>query len=146
MSKSNAWENAYLLLLFNNVDATGIGDAGGLLGSVVDGDLFISLHTADPGEGGDQTTNEIAYTDYDRVAVPRDVTGFTVTNNSVAFADIVSFPIGGGGSGTATFFGIGTDASGAGLLLYSGTVTPNIVCGLGVTPQLSTAADLVTES
>jgi hypothetical protein len=63
----------------------------------------------------------------------------------VALAAAVSFPAGTGGSGTASYFGIGTAASGAGALLYSGTVTPNIVCGNGVTPQLTTAAGLVTE-
>jgi len=50
-----------------------------------------------------------------------------------------------GGSGTVTHFGIGTASSGAGKLLYSGTVTPNIVCGNGVTPSLVAATTSVTE-
>jgi len=145
MSKADSWENALLLLLFNNTNAANIGDATGLRGSTTAGSLYLSLHTADPGEAGTQTTSEIAYTSYARVAVARSAAGFTVTGGSVALTAAASFPAGTGGSGTASYFGIGTALSGAGVLLYSGTVTPNIVCGNGITPQLTTAAGLVTE-
>lgn len=145
MSKSNSWENALLLLLFNNTNVANVGDATGLRGSSTAGSLYISLHTADPGEAGDQTTNEATYTSYARVAVARSGAGFTVSGNSMNFAAAVNFPAGTGGSGTVTHFGIGTASSGAGVLLYSGTVTPNIVTGNGVTPQLTTAAGAVTE-
>lgn len=145
MSKSDSWENALLLLLFNNTNAANIGDATGLRGSTTAGSLYLSLHTADPGEGGSQTTSEIAYTSYARVAVARSAAGFVVTGSSVALTAAASFPAGTGGSGTASYFGIGTALSGAGVLLYSGTVTPNITCGNGITPELTTAAGLVTE-
>ena len=145
MSKSNSWENALLLLLFNNTNAANIGDATGLRGSTTAGSLYVSLHTADPGEAGDQTTNEIAYTSYARVAVARSAGGWTVTANSVSPTAAVTFPAGTGGTGTATYFGVGTASSGAGVLLYSGTVTPNIVCGSGVTPQLTTATAITED-
>lgn len=145
MSKSNAWENDLLKLLFNNTDAANIGDATGLRGSTSAGSLHISLHTADPGEAGDQTTNEIAYTSYARVAVARSTGGWTVTNNSVSPVSAITFPAGTGGSGTATHFGVGTASSGAGKLLYSGTVSPNIVCGNGVTPQLTTGTAITED-
>lgn len=145
MSKSNACENGWLLLLFNNTDFANIGDAGGLQNSVAAGSLYLSLHTADPGEAGDQTTSEATYTSYTRVAVARSGAGFTVGGNSVSLAAAATFPAGTGGSGTVTHFGIGTASSGAGVLLYSGTVTPNIVTGNGITPQITTAAGLVTE-
>lgn len=145
MSKSNAMENGLLELVFKNTDFAGIGDAGGLQNSAVAGSLYFSLHTADPGEAGDQTTNEIGYTSYARVAVARSGAGFTVTGNSVSPAAAVTFPAGTGGSGTATHFGVGTDSSGAGTLLYSGTITPNIVCGSGVTPQLSTSTAITED-
>lgn len=144
MSKSNAFENALLLLAFNNTNIANVGDATGLRGSTTAGSLYLSLHTADPGEAGSQTTSEAAYTSYARVAVARSGAGFTVTGNSVSPAATVSFPAGTGGTGTATHFGIGTDSSGVGTLLYSGTVTPNIVMGNGITPQLTTAT-AVTE-
>ena len=145
MSKSNAWETALDLLVFNNTNAANIGDATGLRGSSAAGDLYLSLHTADPGEAGDQTTNEAAYTSYARVPVARSGAGFTVSGNSVALASEISFPAGTGGSGTATYIGIGTASSGAGVLLYSGTLTPNIVLGNGITPQIATTAFLIED-
>lgn len=143
-SKSNSWENSLLLLLFNNTNAANIGDATGLRGSTSAGSLYLSLHTADPGEAGSQTTSEIGYTSYARVAVARTSGGFTVTANAVALAAAAVFPAGTGGSGTATHFGIGTAASGTGVLLYSGALSPSIVCGSGVTPQIN-AGTVVTE-
>lgn len=144
MSKSNAWEAAFIALVFANTNAANIGDATGLRGSSTAGVLYLSLHTADPGEAGDQTTNEIAYTSYARVSKARDGVAITVSGNVATLAANTDFPTGTGGSGTATHFGIGTASSGAGVLLYSGTITPNIVCGNGVTPRLNSGS-LVTE-
>lgn len=145
MSKSNSWETGVLQLLFENSNFANVGDATGLRGSTAAGSLYFSLHTADPGEAGDQTTNEIAYTSYARVAVARSTTGWTVTGDAVAVDADVTFPAGTGGSGTATHWGLGTASSGAGVLLYKGTITPNIVTGNGITPKL-TAGTVVTEA
>jgi hypothetical protein len=145
MSKGNTFENELLEHIFNNADITLIGDAGGLLGSVADGSLYVSLHTSDPGEAGDQTTNEIAYTGYARVAVSRAGAAWTVTANSVSPASNIDFgEMTGGAGGTVTHFAAGASASGAGKLLYSGTVTPNISVTTGVIPRLTTAT-AVTE-
>lgn len=144
MSKSNTHENDYLKLIFNNTTMSLVGDATGIVGSTSAGSLYFSLHTSDPGEAGDQTTNEIAYTSYDRVAVARSGSGFTVSTNTVALVADVGFPAGTGGSGTATHWGLGASSSGAGKLLYKGAISPNIVCGNGVTPSL-TAGTVVTE-
>ncbi len=84
MSKTNSLENSLLLHIFNNSDIANIGDATGLRGSSTAGSLYVSLHTGDPGEAGDQTTNECAYTSYARVAVARSGAGWTVTGNSVS--------------------------------------------------------------
>lgn len=102
--------------------------------------LYVSLHTADPGEAGSQTTSECAYTSYARVAVARTSGGWTVTNNSVSPAANIDFPQATGGSETVTHFVVGTLVSGAGKLLYSGTVTPNIAVSNGVTPRLTTSS------
>lgn len=75
---ANAWISDLLNLLFNNVAAANIGNAGGLQPSTVAGSLYLSLHTADPGAGGDQTVNEATYTSYARVAVARTTGGWTV--------------------------------------------------------------------
>jgi hypothetical protein len=144
MSKSNTHETQYLQLMFNNTAMTLVGDAAGILSSAAAGSLYFSLHTADPGEAGDQTTSEVGYTSYARVAVARSAGGFTVSGNAVSLVANVTFPAGTGGSGTATNWGLGTSVSGTGKLLYKGAISPSIVCGAGVTPQL-TAGTVVTE-
>lgn len=145
MSKSNTFENDLMLLLFNNTAIADIGDAGGLRATVSAGSLYVSLHTADPGEAGTAVTNETAYTGYARVAVARSGAGFTVTGNSVSPVANVDF-----GECTAspgspiTHFGIVNTPSGAGKLLYSGTLTPSITTAVGVIPRVK-ATSTVTE-
>jgi hypothetical protein len=142
VSKSNALENALLLLMFN---ATTFANVAVNATSSPITNIYPSLHTADPGETGDQTTSEVTYTSYARVAVARTSGGWAVTNNSVSPVAAITFPAGTGGSGTATHFGIGSAASGAGVLWYKGTVTPNIVTGNGVQPILSTATAITED-
>lgn len=145
MSKTNVWETGLLELLFTNTTFAGVGDATGLPGAATAGSLYFSLHTADPGETGDQTTSECTYTSYARVAVARSAAGWTVTADAVAVDANVTFPAGTGGTGTATHWGLGTASSGTGKLLYKGSISPTIVTGNGVTPQL-TAGTVVTEA
>ena len=106
----------------------------------------MSLHTGDPGEAGNQTTSEIAYTGYARVAVLRNGTGWTVTGSSVSPAAAITFgAMTAGAGGSVTHFAVGTAVSGTGKILYSGTVTPNISVVNGVTPQLTTASAITEE-
>jgi hypothetical protein len=136
MSKSDAFETALLSLVFTNTNIANVGDATGLRGSTAPGDLFFALHTADPGEGGSQTTSEISYTGYARVGVVRSGSGFTVTGNSVSPVADVTFGECTAGSGTATHFSIGTLTSGAGTVLYKGALSPSIAVSAGVTPRI----------
>jgi hypothetical protein len=145
MSKSNNWENGLLLLLFNNTTYTLVGDAAGLLKSAADGNLYVSLHTSDPGEAGDQTTNETSYTDYARVAVVRTSSGWTVTNNSVVNAAAITFPECGTTGATLTHFGVGTSASGAGKLLYSNALDASRTISTGTAPYFAAGSLTVTE-
>lgn len=146
MSLTNAAETAILSLLFENANWANIGDATGLRGSTTAGSWHVSLHTADPGEAGNQTTSEISYTGYARVAVARSTAGWTVSGASVTPDAAITFgAMTGGAGGTVTHFGIGTDLSGTGNLIFKGTVTPNIVVTTGVTPQLTTATSVTAD-
>jgi len=145
MSKTNAWETGLLQLLFTNTDFANVGDVAGLRGSSLAGALFISLHTADPGESGSQSTSEATYTSYARVSMPRNGSTWTVTGNSVSPAAIISFPAATGGTNTITHFGVGTASSGTGVLLYKGTVTPSIAVTSGTTPRLTAATSIIEE-
>ena len=148
MGKSSTFDNDLLKLIFQ---ASGIANIADNTATSPLTNLYVALHTADPsttagtGTLGTQNASEIAYTGYARVAVARTSGGWTVTGGSVSPAAAISFPAGSGGSGTATFFSIGVASSGPTKILYSGAISPSIVCGSGVTPQL-TAASTVTEA
>lgn len=142
MSKGNTFENDWLKLIFN---ATAIANIADNAASSPLTNLFVSLHTADPGEAGDQTTSETAYTSYARVSVARTSGGWTVTDNSVSPVAAITFPQCTGGTATITHFAVGTATSGAGKILYKGTVTPNISVSTGVTPQLTTASTITED-
>lgn len=144
MSKTNAWEAGILDLAALNINFALLGDATGLRGSTVAGSLYLSLHSADPGEAGDQTTNEVSYTGSNRVAVARSGSGFSrsgsalslVANADFGQATAGSFPI------TVPFWGLGTSSSGAGVLLYKGPLTPSGAAFLPFTAVAST--DILT--
>ena len=140
--KGDTFENDVLKLIFNATAITNIADNAA---SSPLTNLHVSLHTADPGEAGSQTSNETAYTGYARVAVARTSGGWTVTANSVSPVANIDFGACTASPGAAiTHWAVGTAASGAGKVLYSGTVTPNITMATSVIPRLTTAST-VTE-
>lgn len=142
MSKGNTFENDLVKLIFQ---ATAIANLADNAAASPLTSLYVSLHTADPGEAGDQTTNECAYTGYARVGVARTSGGWAVTNNSVSPVANIDFGVCTAGTETATHFAIGTASSGAGKLLYSGTITPNISISSGVIPRLTTASAITED-
>lgn len=140
MSKSNVFENDWLKLIFNAITIAGIArdDAAPLA------NLIVAAHTADPGEAGDQSTSEIAYTGYARVSVVRSAVGWTVTNNSVSPAADIDFPLmTGGAGGTITHWSVGTGVGNK--MLYSGVCTPNVVVATGVIPRITTASTITED-
>lgn len=143
MSKGDTFENDLLKLIFQAVAIANIADNAA---SSPLTNLFVSLHTADPGEAGNQTTSEISYTGYARVPVTRSAGGWAVTGNSVSPVATITFgAMTGGTGGTATYAGVGTAASGTGKLLYKGALSPNIVVSTGVTPQIGTSSTITED-
>lgn len=135
---NSTFANSLLLLLFNGTAIANVADNAA---SSPITNIYVSLHTADPGNGS-QTTSEAAYTSYARVAVVRTSGGWTVSTNTVVPAATISFPAATGGSETETYAGIGKSISGAGVLWFSGAISPTIAVSNGVTPQLTTASTL----
>jgi hypothetical protein len=146
MSIANVTESAILKLVFQAVAWTNYADNAATSPQTQVG---VSLHTADPGEAGDASTSEVTYTSYTRVNVARTTGGWTETSGSVSPVANIDFPAGTGGSGTASFFATAksnaTPPTGAQAILWSGTVTPNIVTGNGVTPRLTTASTITLD-
>jgi len=137
MSMSNAFETELLELVFNNNAIALIGDAAGLQPSAASGSLYVSLHTGDPGEAGTQSTNETVYTNYARVGVVRTSGAWTIAGNTATNASLVQFPQCGATGATVTYVGIGTAASGAGLLLFSGQLSSSLAVANLIQPQFA---------
>ena len=135
MSKSNTLETQILEYIFT-------GSAPSWNGAT---NLYISLHTADPGEAGTQLTNEATYTGYARVAVTRNAAGWTVTGNEVLNDSTITFPLCTGGSSLCTHFAVGTAASGAGQVLYKGALSSGISITNGIQPLFNASTLSVTE-
>lgn len=135
MSKGNTTENDVLEYVFKATAFSWNGNTN----------LYISLHTADPGEGGSQTTSECAYGSYARQTVSRSGTGWTVTGSSATNAATISFPECTSGSETITHVAVGTAVSGTGQILYSGALNASRAVSSGITPQFAASGLTITE-
>jgi len=141
MSKSNACETALLQLLFN---ATTFAEMAENDTTSPSANLTVALHTGDPGEAGNQSTSETTYTGYSRVNVARTSGGWTVSGNSVSpvanidFGECSASP-----GGAITHFSVGTGTGN--VMLYSGTVTPNVTMAVGVLPRLKTTSTITED-
>lgn len=134
MSKSNAFEAQVIALAFN---ATALPFANA--------NLFVALHTADPGEAGDQTASEATYTGYARVSVSRDSAGWTVSGNQASNTAEITFPECTGGTNTITHVSVGLVATGASQVLYKGALTASLAIANLITPRFPAGTLVVTE-
>lgn len=142
MSKGDTFENDLLKLIFN---ATAIANIADNAASSPLTQLFVSLHTADPGEAGTEATNETAYTGYARIGVNRNSGGWTVTGNSVSPTANIDFGACTASPGAAiTHCAIGVAVSGATKILYKGAISPSITMAIGVVPRIL-AGSTITE-
>ncbi len=138
MSKANATEGDFISFIFNLTAMPAYGAV-----------LYLSLHTSNPGEGGDQTTNEVTvgeYTSYARISISRDGAGWTVAGNQASNTALVQFPQCTGGSGaTIKYVAIGTLSTGAGQILYSGALNADLNVSNLIQPQFAIGGLVVTE-
>lgn len=139
MGMTTAFANSILGLIFNGSAVPSIALNATATPAT---NLFVSLHSSDPGAAGNQTSNELSYTGYARATIARSSGGWTLTSNVINPASQINFLQCTGGSGTVAFWGIGLSSSGAGTLICSGSVSPNIAVVNGVTPQLTTASTI----
>lgn len=140
MSATNVFENGLLSLIFENANYANVGDATGLRGSSTAGVFYVSLHTANPNETGDQTTSEAAYTNYARVSVARSTAGWSVASGVADNDAAITFPASGSGPESETHFGIGSDATLAGNLFLWGALTATLVVNAAITPSFAAGA------
>src|SRR5208283_1630747 len=112
--------------------------------------IYISLHTANPGATGTQSTSEATYgggTGYARQPVVRSAVGWTLTGETITNAAAINFGACVGGTGeTETYVGVGTLVSGAGTLLWFGSLTTPLAVSGGITPSIAIGALSITEA
>lgn len=136
MAYTTASAEAMLKLLLQAIPMAGLADAaaGGLT------QLWLSLCNAEPGAGANQTTNEVAYPNYGRIAVARSVSGWTVVGHEASLVNPAQFlPVTGSGGPSATHIGLGTLQTGAGMLLVHGPLSVALPILPGAVPRLSPA-------
>lgn len=144
MPKATTTCNNILALIFNATTWADIAEDDTTAPAT---NLYLSLHTADPGVGGAQTTNETAYTNYVRVAVSRDTGGWDApAAAATANAALVQFAQCGASGATLTHVAVGTGAAGAGLVLYAGALSSSLAVANGIQPQFAAGALTVTEA
>lgn len=132
MALFTSFVNSLLDLFFFNTNIANIGDATGIRGSTTAGSLYLALHTASPGVGGDMTTNEATYTGYGRIAVPRNAADWTRTLQTITNDALLNFPTWTGGSTSPiTHVSMGGQASGAGTPISLATLAAPVTVGAG---------------
>jgi hypothetical protein len=135
MLKSDTFANAILKMIYN---ATPIANVADNAATAPLTNIYVGLHTADPGPAGNQSTAEATYTSYARVAVPRTTGGWVVTGRNVSPAATIGFPTPTGGTVTLTHWSTGSAATGTGSLFHTGVI------GSVQGPFTATTADVIT--
>lgn len=134
MSFSNTAETAVLNQVF----------VGTALAWNANTDLWIALHTADPGEAGTAVTSEAAYPNYARAVLTR-ATDFTVSGNQVSNANQEAFnQANAATTEVLTWASIVTTASGAGTIIARAQLTTPITMANGVQPIFAANALVFT--
>jgi hypothetical protein len=137
MAISTDWANALLQQALNGV---------ALPANFTTTNVYLSLHTADPGIGGTQNTNEVSYTGYARIAIVRNTTGgWTVSgkvgsNTAAALFGVMTA----GTGGIVTYGAVGELTSGAGKLYATGLLTQSINIQTNVQPNFPIGAVTLT--
>lgn len=131
MSKGNTTENDFVAFVFNATAMPAYGS-----------NLYVHLHTADPGEAGTATTSEADYTGYSAVSVAREASGFTVAGNQAVNTAEVTFPQCTGGTNAITHASVTTLA---GQILYSGALTASLNVSNLITPRFPAGTLVLTE-
>jgi hypothetical protein len=140
VSLGNSAESDLLKLLFQNTAWANIGNTAGLQPSGAAGSLYVALHTANPGQTGNQSTSEAAYTSYARVAVARSSGGWTITGSNPTTSEnaaATTFPQATGGGETETYFSVGAQSSGSTEYLWYGALTSSLAVSNNITPSFA---------
>lgn len=135
MAKSNASANDVLKMILKGVDPSYRAGAN----------LYLALYTATPGVAGTAITNETSYTNYARQALVKS-SAWTDGGTSFTNAGLIQFPQCGATGATLTYVGIVDTASGAGELMYFGSLNSSLAVANLIQPQFAIASLSVQEA
>jgi hypothetical protein len=96
--------------------------------------FYVALHHGEPND--DQSTNEVSYKNYDRVAVPRG-SGFAFDGKTITNALDIAFPECDGESVLASHISIGQSKTGRGAVLFKAKLDMTMQISPMVTPMIS---------
>ena len=133
--KSPQFANDVLRLVFHGTPIPGLAQNAAFPLA----ELYVSLHRAQPKTA--QTDSEAKFT---RQRLVRSSAGWTITGNICRNAAVIEF--GEGDGGTITHIGIGSQAQGAGRLLYSGALNPSRGVPVGHLPRFAAGEIEITET
>lgn len=102
----------------------------------------IHLHTADPGEAGNSSTNEANYTSYALVTVNRSAADWTVSGGTTTNDNLIQFPQCTGGTNTITHVSI--TPQGSTEIIVSGALNSSVSVSNGIQPQFAASALSIT--
>lgn len=143
MSKSNTFETDILALVLN---ATPIANLADNAATAPLANLFVALHTADPGEAGVQNTSETAYTGYARVSVARTAGGWTVGAGTASPTANIDFGQCTASPGAAiTHASVGVASTGATKVLWKGALSASITMAIGTIPRIQTGSTITED-
>ncbi len=148
MSKSDAFEYAFLRQTFNGTAIANMTATGGTTS------IWTALCTADPGDAG-STANEGGYAAYARVLTDRSTAanGWAITSGTSA-ASASASPVGNidypqvatTSTGTFTHFATYPSSNSIGsAMLYGGTISPVINFSQNVIPRLTTGSSITED-
>lgn len=140
-SKTNEFENQFLLLLFNNTTIANIGDGTGIEGSATPGSFYVRLYTSAVVVDDATIGTESAYTGYIQygVAVARSGAGWTVAANNASNTAAVTFGACTAGTETLRYFAIwktNVDGTAANRIMWA-QLDSDLAVSSGITPEFA---------
>ena len=134
MSKSNTTEHDVLAAFLKGVSPAWMANPN----------VYVALHTADPGEAGVQTTSEANYTNYARQPMVR-ATAWTDGGSTFTNANLVQFPQCGVTGNTITHVSVGELTSTGGQIFYSGSLNSPLTVANLIQPQFAAGSLSISE-
>lgn len=145
MPKSTPTCNSILALMYN---ATAWANVADNASSAPFSNVYVALHTASltPGTNS-QLENEVAYTDYGRIAKARSTSGWTVPSSGATKNEgLIQYTQCGVTGATAQYVSTGTALSGAGTVWHYGSLNSPLVISSGITPIFADDSLTITET